>query len=311
MLETLRDVVRETVHSHSLRHTLRMGLYGGLRPVHAVTRGHDGVDLFEREWDNLVVLDACRADLFEETVDTGAFDDYERVTSRGSMTAEWVRRYFDGDHGDVVYVTANPHVAVEAGDSFHALREVYADDDAVEDGTVPPGPVAEAAREAAREYPEKRRVVHFMQPHHPFLDAPELEAYSNWGIDDVFDGGVAEGIDDPFVALEAGAVDRDRLWDAYRRNLVCVADDALDLAASLPGRTVITSDHGNLVGERLEPLPVRGYGHPPGVRHPALTEVPWAVVADDRIDVSEGAVRSRAETDGQTRQERLEALGYA
>jgi hypothetical protein len=150
-----------------------------------------------------------------------------------------------------------------------------------------------------------------MQPHHPFLDAPELKRYSNWGIDDVFDGGVADGIDDPFVALEAGAIDREQLWAGYRRNLELVADVALDLAADLPGRSVVTSDHGNLVGERLSPLPVRGYGHPPGIRLPALTEVPWAVLDGDRVDVSEGAVRSAVESDEQSRQERLEALGYA
>lgn len=311
MLQTLRDVARETANSHSLAHTLRMGLYGGLRPVHAVTRGTDGVDLLGREWDNLIVLDACRADLFEETIDTDRFDDYERVTSGGSMTAEWVQRYFDGDHGDIAYVTSNPYVAVHAGDSFHALVEVYADEANVEKGTVRPEPVAAAGREAAADHPNKRRVVHFMQPHHPFLDAPELQEYSNWGIDDVFDGGVAEGMDDPFVALEAGLITREQLWSAYRRNLEIVAEHALSLAEELPGRTVVTADHGNLVGERLSPLPVRGYGHPPGLRLPALTEVPWAVLEGERVDVSEGATRSEVETDEQSRQERLEALGYA
>lgn len=36
-----------------------------------------GVEVSEESWDLLIVLDACRADLFEEVVDTTDYDHYE------------------------------------------------------------------------------------------------------------------------------------------------------------------------------------------------------------------------------------------
>ena len=47
------------------------------------------------------------------------------------------------------------------------------------------------------------------------------------------------------------------------------------LIESLDGKTVVTSDHGNLFGRRLWPIPLQKYGHPPGLRFPELIEVPW------------------------------------
>lgn len=312
ILETVRRALQETAASHSLTHTGRMAAYAAVAMLHQTMPSDEAVDFTDRDWDNLLVLDACRADLFEEVADTDEFDEYERVTSPGSMTAEWANKCFPDSYGDTVYVTANPHVAIEVGDKFHALEEVYADEDHVDDlGTVRPAPVVEAAERAAEEYPNKRRVVHFMQPHHPFVESPEFHEYSNWEVESAFEGGVAEGIDDPFVALESGLVSEESVWDAYRENLEYVYDDAIELARSIPGRTVITSDHGNLLGERLSPFPIRGYGHPPRVRVPELIEVPWAVVDGERVDTDGEAVTSSVETPADTRQRRLEALGYA
>jgi hypothetical protein len=78
------------------------------------------------------------------------------------------------------------------------------------------------------------------------------------------------------------------------------------------GRTVITSDHGNLVGERAWPVPVRLYGHPEGIRHPALVKVPWAVIEGDgrRAVVDEGVHAVTGEAD-EVVEQRLRDLGYA
>ena len=52
----------------------RYGVSGGLRRwsgivYHRATGDVHGRSIFEREWDVCVVLDACRADLFETVVD--------------------------------------------------------------------------------------------------------------------------------------------------------------------------------------------------------------------------------------------------
>lgn len=63
-----------------------------VRPVSAARYGTDGVFVPDADWDNLIILDACRADLFEDVVDTTQFDEYRRVTSLASMTAEWSKK---------------------------------------------------------------------------------------------------------------------------------------------------------------------------------------------------------------------------
>jgi hypothetical protein len=61
---------------------------------------------------------------------------------------------------------------------------------------------------------------------------------------------------------------------AYKENLRHVLKNVEDLLEIINGKTVITSDHGNLIGDRLSPIPVRGYGHPSGLRAPELVKDP-------------------------------------
>ena len=124
--------------------------------VGTATRLHPGypgydeaIRVMDEDWDTLVVLDACRADVFEEVADLARFDAYEPVVSLGSHSSEWTRRNFRGGRfDDTVYVSANPHTALEAGDSFHRvleLWETHTDEDA---GVVLPDAVRDAVVES-------------------------------------------------------------------------------------------------------------------------------------------------------------------
>jgi hypothetical protein len=67
----------------------------------------DGIDIFEQDWDNLLLLDVCRYDAFEEL--NGIVEDLRPVTSRVSATPEFLRGNLRGrELHDTVYVTANP-----------------------------------------------------------------------------------------------------------------------------------------------------------------------------------------------------------
>ncbi|MFC6836866.1 hypothetical protein [Halomarina ordinaria] len=282
-------------------------------PVHERYPG-DGAatHVMDEDWDTLVVLDGCRADLFEAVADLREFDDYRRVESLGSMTAEWTEKNFaDGAFGDTVYVSANPFVSKLAGDAFHDVVEVWADAFDEEAGTVPADAVADAAREAHETYPDKRLVVHFMQPHYPFVGYPEMR-YRSWSPDRMLNGAEREeGPHDVWEALEDGELPTERVWAAYADNLRYVLAAARALTDDLDGRAVLTSDHGNLLGERVWPLGVRVYGHPRGVRHPDLVRVPWAVLDGERRRTRDDGVRSRSrEADDEDVNERLRALGY-
>lgn len=284
-----------------------------VRPVHSVYPGYsDAIDVTSEEWDNLLVLDACRADLFEEVADLERFDDYRRVTSVGSMTREWTERNFAGrSFGDTVYVTANPFTNQVAGESFHELYSVWRERFDGDERTVLPGPVVDTARRASDEHPDKRQIVHFMQPHHPFVGHDRLRELTEWDLHAIAeDGAQPDHPHSPYEAVEMGLVDHDTVWDAYSDNLELGLDAALDLAADLDGRTVVTADHGNMLGERAWPVPMRIYGHPPAVRSPHLTRVPWAIIDGDRRETTDDGVRSLSEVDEERVQRRLKDLGY-
>lgn len=272
-------------------------------PLSALVYGREGIDVPAADWDNLLVLDACRADLFESRTAVDDFDSYRRVRSRGSSTEEWVQKNWVGrEFPDIVYVTANPTVARYTPYTFYARVDVF-DDGFDPDGmTVYPETIAERARDAFEA--DKRIVVHFMQPHAPFY--PSSVDIAAWAptFDDTPD------LSSPWEALRRGEVGPEEIKRAYAKTLDAVLPTATELARSLPGRSVITSDHGNSFGRVAFPLPLRIYGHPTGLRYPELVEVPWAVLDGERREITEGTI-ARKHVEEDVVSERLRAFGYA
>jgi len=287
-------------------------------PIHERVRDprSEGVRVMDEDWDNLIVLDAARADLFEETIDLDQFDDYSTVTSLGSTSGQWVARNFvDRTCGDTINVTANPHTSIEAPNQFFDLVEVDrerierpdADDDIV---GFRPETVCAAARRAHEAHPDKRLIVHLMQPHLPLLATPELvfQRYRN-----ELDHGYSDDGEPihAFDALARGDLSREEFWRGYRANLELGFEHALELARDLGGKTVFTADHGNMVGERTWPIPVRLYGHPRGVRTTETVTVPWAeLTVGERREIRDESADSESELGSEEITERLRALGY-
>jgi len=270
-----------------------------------------GIDVPAADWDTLIVIDGCRRDLFEDLVDCSRFDSYRSVTSRGSATKEWCRRNWTGEYDDTVYVTGNPVPPRSIPGSLVELREVAKDEFDRDLGTVPAPAVTKAAREAHRDYPNKRLVVHYLQPHYPFIGYPELQ-FTSWNQTPEMRTPENDHLpSDVWHALGEAIVDEERVWEGYRDNLRYVLDEVWRLISSLDGKTVVTSDHGNCLGERSAPVPVRTFGHPPGLRLTPLIDVPWGVVDKERREIISDVARDQvdvAETDQRSAQ--LEALGY-
>jgi hypothetical protein len=284
-------------------------------PLLRLRHGTDGIDVPAADWDTLLVYDACRADMFEQTVGTEAFDGYERVVSRGSSSSDWLRMNFAGRSlGDVVCVTANPWTARIAPEAFHDLIDVWQDEQNGEetplvdrdlatapDSTVAADRLADAARGAADRYPDKRLLVHFFQPHAPCIGAADGSLKRPAAFDPDLH---------PGRPLRAGRVDRASVWEAYCENLAYVHHHGSRLATDLGGKTVFTADHGELFGEWLWPVPMRGYAHPERLRHPTLTTVPWATrTVGERRDVRAGETGEYT-SDEDAVEERLKNLGY-
>jgi hypothetical protein len=91
-----------------------------------------------------------------------------------------------------------------------------------------------------------------------------------------------------------------------------------EILPALSGKTVITADHGEMLGEYVSPVPVRWYGHPPGIYTNELINVPWFVTPHDRRkEIEDGECNTninrefaRQERKQDAINERLRDLGY-
>jgi hypothetical protein len=264
----------------------------------------NGVDIFAEEWDNLLLLDACRYDMFTEyNTLPGRLESRE---SRGSSTPEFLKGNVAGrDLTDVVYVTANPqyHRNRDLFDAtFHYIDNVWSSsgwDD--EFRTVRPEVVTEAARRAAERFPHKRLLVHYMQPHYPFIGETGRELVPGQNLN-IWNE----------IAEQNISIDDSRLWDAFHENLEIALPAVRELMDSIDGRTVVSSDHGQLMRERLFPIPLRHYGHPLGIHMEELVKVPWLVDDGSRRTTTADppVVEDDESVDTSTVTERLESLGY-
>jgi len=272
--DLLEDVAFRLRHPKMGLFTLNL-LYYKLKREVGLT---DGVDVVAEDWDNLVILDACRFDAFAQVV--GEFDLPGRLEARRSKapyTRQFIRQSFGGrDLHDTVYVTANPQLhKVEGMDDdgidadFHAVVHTFLDENVegidTDEVGYRPRPTTELAKRANEEYPDKRLIVHYLPPHWPFVGETGERLFD--GVDDA-----------PWEDLIAGraTVSKPDLWEAYLENLRIGLEHVEELFAELDGKTVVTADHGQLLGDRTKPFPVEGYGHP-GVHVDALVTVPWFV----------------------------------
>lgn len=286
-------------------------------PLYSLTAGHKlGAPVVEEDFDSLLLLDACRADSFESVTDTSEFDRYRRRRSSAERTDEWLASNFlDEAFPDTVYVTGSPQVSRVVPGSFHELVEAWDEAYNEETSAIMPKPISSRAREVNEEFPNKRLIVHFMQPHIPFVPDDDLRFRDWWdpsgGPENWEAAQNREGPKTIWEAVDESIVSRQQVIEGYEENLRFVLTHARDLAESLPGKTVITSDHGNLLGERVGPTPLRYYGHPRGFYHEKLLTVPWAVVeTGERPEIVGDGIGSETEMDQEKIESRLKSLGY-
>jgi hypothetical protein len=258
----------------------------------------------DMEWDTLIILDACRYDTFDKynIFDTSA----TCVKSNASHTAEFIDRTFTEDHHDTVYITASPQV-VGYESRFHDVIHVWDSDWDDELRTVRPDSVSATARKAVDEYPEKKLIIHYMQPHYPFIGPTgrELDTHAT------FTGGLQEREHlSVWELLSAGKVSIEDVRNAYEENLEIVLEDVTELVNELTGKTVITSDHGNLFGERVSPLPIRLYGHPPNIPSEKLIRVPLVELPFNSRRKTTISQPSETKTGQDNVESRLQDLGY-
>jgi len=279
----------------------------------------------ESDWDYAIVLDACRYDVFRDVYDDYVEGTLEKRRSLGSSTPEWATRTLTGTL-DMAYLSGNPFINSlgipldelkwgascdyewTATDHLGTVVDVWQDgwDDSL--GTVPPDSLTTLFldhREAVERH--ERTVLHYMQPHAPFLghgDGGKLTTIRD-GIkkqgaqDNDPDGGsllspvtdrirpvVESTLERSSLAMKAGLwleLDtasvlsngtRETVMEYHEENLRIAFESIVDLVDDLDGDVVITADHGEAFGEQGI------WEHHIETHIPPLVEVPWLELAD-------------------------------
>jgi hypothetical protein len=269
---------------------------------------HSESKIKTEDWDYLIVLDGCRYDTFEAVSDLdGRLLKYD---SRCGGTKEWLIDSFgDGDWSDTIYISGSAWLTDEAmddrfgGDPFKSVDKVWDYGWDTELGTCPADIVWKAATNAVADDPDARVVVHFEQPHTPFIGDVDLS----------YEGKDAEMLDDhrdvsrvhyhEWQALRNGDLTREEVQQGYRANLGYVLEEVEKLLPVLDGKVVVTSDHGNAMGELCL------FGHP-GPLTPETSEVPWLEIDAERTREPERHDIDRSSDEDLTPDDRLRALGY-
>lgn len=273
--------------------------------------------LMSEDWDNLVILDGCRYDLFESVNDIPGR--LEARTSLGSATPEFLSKNFEGTtHHDTVYVTANPQLRasdIDFSEVFHDVIDVWQHEWDEEYRTVLPTAMTEAVHAANEQYSNKRLLAHYVQPHYPFVgeygDQIGDHSGNEASVRDANDEDPERDFPTVWKMVKRGDISIELVEKAYRENLELVLPHVSELLEEMTGTTVVTSDHGNHLGERPVPMLPPLYSHPPNVYTEELRRVPWLVVEDESRKEIHSEHPAITETRDDTEvTERLADLGY-
>lgn len=258
------------------------------------------------DWDILVILDACRADLFDETYDSHPISNdivsTDSIYSPASTSKEFMEKCYgslsDDVLGDIHLITANgwEDECIDT-EKFHSIDQVWEEHHDPDIGNVPPRPVTNAAIRAVRNSTADRFIVHYMQPHAPFVHCA--------GKYDSVNRSPGEGnSQNIWNGLQKGKFSESEVLQDYSKNLEIVLNEVDILLNNMSGNVLITADHGNALGEWGI------YGHPGYVPVPALKRVPYARA--EAVDRNTYNPEADSETGGQTTElsDHLHNLGY-
>lgn len=268
-----------------------------------------GKPYWGRDWDVLVLLDACRHDLTQEVAPAWDFlpDTIPATYSPASMSEEWldhhVKPEFKEEIQETALISANAFTRqdfVQNAD-WGVLDEVWNHSWSHDEGTVLPRPVTDRAIQTWRDGETERMIVWYIQPHSPFIKHDWSEGFEK---NEIGEGkGVHKSV---WNRYRDGELSREQLWGAYRDNLNYALEDVELLLENLDAENVvISSDHANCLGEWGV------YGHPPYVPAPSLKRVPWIEVdATDEQTHTPTSTPTDSTVSESDVDDRLAALGY-
>jgi hypothetical protein len=253
-----------------------------------------GFFVLNEEWDNLIILDACRYDFFKEAyINRNMKGTLYEKKSRGSHTISFLLENFRNEYySDIIYITANPYVDQVLKNKFFKIVSVWKDGWDEKEKTVLPKIMFEYTIKTRRDYPSKKLIIHFMQPHYPYIgykfaqkDLKKLKK-SQPNSTSLIRKTKKKSFFILYSANIYSLINRKTHVSIYKNNLELVLDYVEKLFEVLPGTNIVTSDHGEAFGEKILPfLPFRLYGHHRRFKIPVLLKVPWLKFKSSKKDV--------------------------
>lgn len=285
-----------------------------------ISRLKPGTNVFERDWDLLILLDTCRVDAMRSVANEYEFiTEVDTIWSVGSTSSEWIANTFVSEFRDQIrrttYISGNAHseLVLErgqtptedkdayfsfanwdtlSGDSLALLDNVwrYAPNDGP--GHVKPEYLTDRAIQVGREKDADRVIIHYSQPHHPYTTQANCEDREMYSYEAT-----------PFEYLRQGG-DLDQVWESYIAELREVLDEVEVLLENFDSESVIISaDHGECFGEW------NIYSHPAGVFQRSLRKVPWVRTSGTDMGTYEPTFKP-TDSRSQSVEDQLDALGY-
>ena len=280
-----------------------------------------GKNVYEDDWDLLILLDACRVDALREVASEYEFiKNVDSTWSVGSQSAEWMANTFRDSRRDEItktaYVSANGFSASVLQRSnrppanntipidfsswstvdesvFSSHIDVWEIDHDETYRSVLPESMTDYTIHEGRSGNADRIISHYIQPHLPYVGAAYREERVPTDLED-------RG----YELLEEGSASREEVYKAYIETLRWVLDDVEELLENIDAeKVIITSDHGEAFGEW------KAYGHPEGFPHPAVRKVPWVetTASDEHTRDPDLSTSSSIKTDVE---DHLRDLGY-
>lgn len=216
-------------------------------------------------WDNLIILDACRFDTFINV--WGLSVPVLAVLSPASWTLEWLDRVFGNVFVNAVVFSSTPYINSiyeinlygihwNPREHFRKIIDLWLTAWDNKLGTVPPGKVylsvnAYLVLTKRSGKDNVKKIIWFLQPHYPYLSELITNIISKYIEETTFKDFISGKLDRLLrhITLSIAKIDINSVKKAYEENLSLVLNYVYKLVNKLDGTIIVTSDHGELLGE--------------------------------------------------------------
>lgn len=249
----------------------------------------------------LIILDACRFDIFRDVHDSFLVGDLQNIWASGRWTGEYTQRTWTNQYR-LTYLTSIPVIS----DFYFELRESdYRPSGHFEQlvplwdsewdpslGTVPAEKVTDSALRHASQSDTTRLVVHYAQPHAPYVGETQILPWDEKSEDmrELLENDMDTATERIYDQIKNGDISKTRLKEAYVANLEYVLQEVVRLVNRVDCPVVVTGDHGEHLGEDGR------YLHEED--SVLIRQVPWFVVNDSEIGHTEIEPRYKEEQIG-------------